>query len=237
MISYYTRNHKDNDSKIIIIKTMNEVIQDKMKREIMVIKNTILFQDISRVSWFIKVNGKDFEEKLLWNYEYMQRGQAEVNFDYKQPIPYGVVQELSTWKIFLYKRGGAGSNAGDTRLHSKISIGVGGHIEKTDKVSENLMIDCLLREIEEEMGIKKEAVQGVELLGGINDDGNEVGKVHFGMCYLVQVDNLEFALEDGELESGSFVSLDQIWDMIASGEYDVETWTQILYEPLKQILK
>lgn len=179
---------------------MNQVVQDKMLREIMVVKNDILFKDISRVSGFIKVDGNDFEKMLLANFEYMQRGVAEVNFDYKQPIPYGVVRDRETGKIFLYKRGGSTSNAGDARLHSKISIGVGGHIEKTDAVTQNLMVDCLLREIEEEMGIKKENIKNIQLLGGINDDGNEVGKVHFGMCYIVDIEGQDFSLDDGELE-------------------------------------
>lgn len=199
-----------------------------MLREIMVVKNDILFKDISRVSGFIKVDGNDFEKMLLANFEYMQRGVAEVNFDYKQPIPYGVVRDRETGKIFLYKRGGSTSNAGDARLHSKISIGVGGHIEKTDAVTQNLMVDCLLREIEEEMGIKKENIKNIQLLGGINDDGNEVGKVHFGMCYIVDIEGQDFSLDDGELEKWSFLSLEEIREMCQSGEYDVETWTSIL---------
>lgn len=207
---------------------MNQVVQDKMLREIMVVKNDILFKDISRVSGFIKVDGNDFEKMLLANFEYMQRGVAEVNFDYKQPIPYGVVRDRETGKIFLYKRGGSTSNAGDARLHSKISIGVGGHIEKTDAVTQNLMVDCLLREIEEEMGIKKENIKNIQLLGGINDDGNEVGKVHFGMCYIVDIEGQDFSLDDGELEKWSFLSLEEIREMCQSGEYDVETWTSIL---------
>ena len=215
---------------------MNQVVQDKMMRQIMVIKNNIVFANIDRTTGFLDVGSLNFEDLLLQNYEYMQRGIAETNFEYKQPIPYGVVRDTSTNKIFLYKRGGSGSNAGDARLHSKISIWVGGHIEKDDRVSDNIMVDCLRREIQEEMGISEDLIQSVSLIWGINDDSNEVGKVHFWLAYLVDVSTQDFALEDGELEKGSFMSIEEIGTMIASWEYDVETWTKILFEPLKAYL-
>lgn len=207
---------------------MNDIVQDKMQRQIMVIQNKILFSDIERKSWFIPVDGESFEKKLLENYEYMQRGIAETNFDYKQPIPYGVVRNIQNGKVFVYKRWWAGSNAWDSRLHSKFSIGVGGHIEQSDDVKQNLMVDCLLREIYEEISIKPEDVISVKLIWGINDDSNEVGKVHFWMCYIVDVGRDNFTLTDGELHSWEFMSFSQIKQMQLSGDYDVETWTSII---------
>ncbi len=203
----------------------------------MVIKNAVIFANIERVSGFIDVSNINFEDILLQNYEYMQRGVAETNFDYKQPIPYGIVRDRDTGKIFVYKRWGSGSNAWDARLHSKISIGVGWHIEKDDRVSENIMVDCLLREVQEEMSIPSDIVESVELIGGINDDTNEVGKVHFWLCYLVTIRGENFSLEDGELEKGEFTTLEDLEQMIVSWEFDVESWTKIAFWPLKQYLK
>lgn len=215
---------------------MNQIVQDKMLRHIMVIKNNILFSQIERVSGFIDVSNLNFEDLLLQNYEYMQRGIAETNFDYKQPIPYGVVRDVKTKNIFLYKRWWAGSNAWDARLHSKISIGVGGHIEKEDSVSANIMVDCLMREVEEEMGLIPQMIQSIKLIGGINDDSDEVGKVHFWLCYLVDVVSENFALEDGELEKWEFLSIEEIQSMAQSGNYDVETWTKIILPELSKFL-
>jgi predicted NUDIX family phosphoesterase len=45
----------------------------------------------------------NFEKNILKNYEYMVRGKAEVNFDYKQPIGYAIVLNEDN-KIFVYKR-------------------------------------------------------------------------------------------------------------------------------------
>jgi predicted NUDIX family phosphoesterase len=65
---------------------MNQIVKDKMKREIMVVANKFLFDDVKRESRFYSNKEVNFEDKILKNYEYMVRGEAEVNFDYKQPI-------------------------------------------------------------------------------------------------------------------------------------------------------
>jgi predicted NUDIX family phosphoesterase len=65
---------------------MNQVVKDKMAREIMVVANKYLFDNVARESRFYSQDEVDFETKILKNYEYMVRKEAEVNFDYKQPI-------------------------------------------------------------------------------------------------------------------------------------------------------
>ncbi len=139
---------------------MNDVVQDKMKREIMAVQNTFLFADIERKTKVYACDEMDFEAIILKNYEFLVRGPLETNFDYKQPIPYGIVVNNEN-KIFVYQRGGAGSNAGDARLHNKIAIGVGGHIEREDETSSNLLRDALVREVEEEIGISKKDITEV----------------------------------------------------------------------------
>jgi len=65
---------------------MNEIVKDKMKREIMVVANKFLFEGTKRESKFYNNSEVNFEKKILKNFEYMVREKAEVNFDYKQPI-------------------------------------------------------------------------------------------------------------------------------------------------------
>jgi len=82
---------------------MNQIVKDKMQREIMVVANKFLFNDVERESKFYNSIDVNFEEKILENYEYMVRGEAEVNFDYKQPISYATVINENK-EIFVYKR-------------------------------------------------------------------------------------------------------------------------------------
>jgi predicted NUDIX family phosphoesterase len=214
---------------------MNQIVKDKMMREIMVVKNTYLFQDVARETRFYSNDEAAFEDIILWNYEYMVRHEAEQNFDYKQPIPYAVVVDEDN-RVFVYKRGGTGSNAGDSRLHSKIAFGVGGHLEREDEDLTNPLQDGLAREIEEEIAIKPESIKSIEAIWYINEEETEVSQVHLGVAYIVKVHNTNVELLDGELENGEFISLDELQAMIESGDYDVENWSKILFEPMKKFL-
>jgi len=215
---------------------MNQIVKDKMEREIMVVKNDKLFANTERKTGFYSETEADFEKQILENYEYMVRKNAEVNFDYKQPIPYAVVMDENGY-VFVYKRWGANSNAGESRLHSKISIWVGGHIEKEEENSENPVYDTLIREVEEELNVKKDNIKEIEVLGYINNDEDDVNKVHIWVAYLIHLNNSNFDLLDGEIENGEFISLKELDEMISSWNYDVEPWSQILTEPLKSKLK
>ncbi|NVP17649.1 NUDIX domain-containing protein [Candidatus Gracilibacteria bacterium] len=214
---------------------MNQIVKDKMAREIMVVRNDKIFSDIVRKSKFYNNDESNFEKKILDNYEYMVRGNAEINFEYKQPIPYGIVLNENN-QVFVYKRGGSGSNAGEHRLHSKIAIGVGGHIEKEDENLSNPISESLIREVEEELNIKENDILSVEAIGYINNETDEVSKVHIGVAYIIKIHNSNFELLDGELDNGEFLSIEKLQEMIDSGKYDVEAWTKIVFEPVKKYL-
>jgi hypothetical protein len=43
-------------------------------------------------------------------------------------------------------------------------------------------------------------------------------------------------MEDGELASGEFVSYSNLLKMMNSGDYDVETWTDLLAPEIKKYI-
>ena len=215
---------------------MNQIVKDKMKREIMVVANKYLFEKFPRESRFYSQEEADFESIILDKYEYMVRGEAEVNFDYKQPISYAVVINEND-EIFVYKRWGADSNAGDSRLHNKIAFWVGWHIEREDENLDNPLEDSMVREIEEELNIKPKDIKSFRAIWYINNETDEVSKVHIWVAYLVKVANSNFELLDWELDNWEFVNIDVLEKMVYSDDYDTEKWSRILFEPIKKILK
>ena len=214
---------------------MNQVVKDKMAREIMVVANKFLFDSVERESRFYSNDEVNFEDKILKNFEYMVRGEAEVNFDYKQPIGYGVVINKNK-EIFVYKRGWADSNAWDSRLHNKIAFWVWGHIEREDEDLENPLSESLIREVEEELNISPDHIKDSRAIGYINNETDEVSQVHIWVAYLVEVTNDNFELLDWELDNGEFVSIHALEKMVYSNDYDTEAWSRILFEPIKKIL-
>lgn len=206
---------------------MNQIIADKMKREVMVVRNSALFWDITRENKIYTTQESNFESKILENFEFMVRGDAEKNTNFKQPITYAIVLNEEN-DIFVYIRGDKNSAAGDARLHDKLSIWVGWHLEREDEDVTNPLRDCLARELEEEINLKTENITEIFPIGYINDDRNEVGEVHIWVSYIVKTKNFTPKMEDGELAQWAFYSYQELNNMIQSEEYNVETWTQLL---------
>ena len=207
---------------------------DKMDVEIMVVKNDYLFKNYERETKFY--NGKDFliEKIILENFEYMRRWNAEVNFDYKQPITYAVILNKNN-EIFVYKRWWKSSNNWETRLADKIAIGIGGHLDKEEYL-ENPLKEWLLREVEEEIWLTSKDIDLVEAIWFINNEENELNQVHIWAAYMIKINNDEIKLLDWELEKWEFLSVENYEKMINSNKYDIEPWSKILLEPLKQYL-
>jgi predicted NUDIX family phosphoesterase len=63
-----------------------------------------------------------------------------------------------------------------------------------------------------------------EAIGVLNDDANDVGKVHLGLVIVVRGDSDAIAVKS-ELKSGALLSLDEIAPF-----YDqLESWSQTVY--------
>lgn len=129
---------------------------------------------------------------------FMDRAAAEDDPSHKQLIPYCIFRCGD--RILHYTRGKSG---GESRLHAKISVGVGGHVNPVDtgggKTGPDAYHAAVTREIEEELELPEEHRHRVIAL--LNDDSNPVGQVHLGIVHLVdlqtdQVSSREDALAD-----------------------------------------
>ena len=72
------------------------------------------------------------------------------------------------------------------RLHAKRSIGIGGHISADDAAQASAYDEGMRRELEEEVVI--DTPYRGRMVGLINDDETEVGRVHLGVVHLFDVE-------------------------------------------------
>lgn len=161
------------------------------------------------------------------NYSTMRRGDAEENADYKQPIPYCVIRRGSD--IYMYKRLGGG---GETRLFDKLSIGAGGHMNDNPELPsfKAVLQDNLSRELEEELEIIASA-RTFTTIGFINDDENEVGKVHIGLLVILDIDaEGEVNVRETDQLEGQWVSVEQLRE--EPNYSKLESWSQIVTKVL-----
>ena len=155
------------------------------------------------------------------------RPAVEEDPTFKQLIPYLIIHHEHGGEIqlFCYVRG---SGQGESRLHSKWSIGVGGHISQEDAEmpSGDAYREGLKRELREELVVDTDFDE--ECVGLINDDESEVGRVHLGVVHRLTVKTQAVRAREDELEESGFRSLHELHENIDR----METWSRICLETL-----
>ena len=155
------------------------------------------------------------------NHFFMDRAAAENDPSHKQLIPYCIFRYGDS--ILHYTRGKAG---GESRLHAKISVGVGGHINPIDtdngRTGPEAYHAAVAREIDEELDISAHTTQHIIAL--LNDESNTVGQVHLGIVHLIDLESAEVISREDALTDLCFTPLAEL-----NGElFDrLETWSQI----------
>ena len=207
----------------------------KQDQEIIVVETRLLFKS-NYFQGFKKHTEFDFHELILNNMKIMKRGDAEKDNSHKQPIAYAIIVNKKTNQIFAYQRSVKDEDYKEKRLQGKWSWGVGGHIEKKDINDRDTIKKSLLREaLKEEVDIIEGRVKNFTILGYINDDNNEVGRVHFGVLYLVETDG-DVRPKDKEIAQGKFYEIGELENICSSHDFKVETWSQIALKPIKEYL-
>ncbi len=154
---------------------------------------------------------------------YRPRPEMENDPSYKQLIPYCIFQFED--KIFHYRRG---TDQGEARLHSKRSIGIGGHISSEDEGGSSAYDEGMRREIAEEVFLDRETGVRQECIGLINDDETEVGRVHLGVVHRFHLDSPKVRPREASImETGFAAPAD-----LADSRDEFETWSQICLDYL-----
>jgi len=160
--------------------------------------------------------------------DYQERESVEQDPLWKQPIPYVVVINPRTQQVYAYQRNVKDAHYTEKRLQGKWSLGVGGHVEHVDNHSTNPLYECALREVTEEIKGIEETISP-RLFGYINDDADPVGQVHFGLVYVLETDSLDVRPRDQEMMSGRLHSIEELDEIVASAEHEVEGWSSIIW--------
>ena len=158
---------------------------------------------------------------------FQPRGQMETDPSYKQLIPYVLLEwtnDSGLTHLFAYTRGGG---SGETRLHAKRSVGIGGHISREDAAGgSDPYTTGMHRELAEEVNLGTDYRESC--VGLIYDPSNDVGKVHLGVVHRFQLESPTVTSNEADLADGGFVQLDRLRE-----ERDrLETWSQLAIDAL-----
>lgn len=145
---------------------------------------------------------------------FIDRPLAERSPEWRQIIPYVVIRHGDD--VFTLQRTAKQTEA---RLHHKVSIGIGGHINPGHD-----LIDGLQKELDEEVRI--EGDYELRFVGIINEESTEVGRVHLGACFVLDSPTRDVVVVETEKMRGAWMSRAQL----AAAREAMETWSQIVYD-------
>lgn len=192
------------------------------KEEVLVVPSSKIFHH-GEWQGFLLGRGDDFLQLVNKEHQWLQRNQAEKQPDFQQIIPWAVFRVGD--RYLELKRVQEGSHS---RLYNKYTLGIGGHVIRSEVDHSLDLTDWIRRKFLEE--VHYEGNLQISPLGVVNDNVDELGKDHFGLVYLLEGDtDLMGIIKHAE---GRLVKLPDI-----TGE-DIDfldRWSQMVYRQLRDL--
>jgi predicted NUDIX family phosphoesterase len=162
------------------------------------------------------------------NTSFRPRHEVEEDPGFKQLIPYVILRHQHPAQgttVFEYTRG---KGQGEGRLHSKRSVGIGGHISAQDAelAGSGVYHEGMRRELAEEIHLGSEYTE--RCVGLINDDLTEVGRVHLGVVHIFDLVRPDVAARECDILCCGFRPVAEV----ISDLQGMETWSQICLQAL-----
>lgn len=200
---------------------MNQTYKD----EYVLVFPTSLLLDIG-VFQGLNFNLDKYLDAIEKEHRFLRRVDVEEDPNYKQLIPYVILHHEGL--IFSYRRGALLS---EKRLLHNYSIGIGGHISVNDP---NLFAtsyeEGMRREVQEEVYIDSKYFSNAVAL--LNDDSNEVGKVHFGVIHVFNLEEQGVRKKEKSINEPTFISISELKNEIEK----YENWSQICIQNIEKLI-
>jgi predicted NUDIX family phosphoesterase len=162
----------------------------------------------------IRRNTRPILDLIAARHLFIDRPVAEVSPEFRQIIPYVVIRNADHY--FVLKRT---AKQTEKRLHHKLSLGIGGHVNPPESLLEGLQ-----KELDEEVHIG--AGYAMEFIGMINDDSTDVGRVHLGAAYVLDASGRDVAVKETHKMIGEWMIEGALRDVRSA----MESWSQIVYD-------
>ncbi len=168
------------------------------------------------------IRDTEFLSDLISNSVFVERDHVEDDPSFKQLVVYSILRYGDG--LIRYRRA---TRSQEERLHRLYSIGWGGHVNTTDNVlplwDDAMISQAVYRELKEEIDAKFEGQP--TLIGLLNDDSNEVGRVHFGIVYEFWLSSPTFSRRNKQgQEHIAFAPLTEI----ITHQADYEEWSRMI---------
>ena len=184
-----------------------------MKNEQVMVVRTVDLQPLL-AGRLIRNHARAILDLIASKHFFIDRPTAEISPQFRQIIPYVIIRNADDY--FVLKRTIRQTEA---RLHHKLSLGIGGHVNPGHSLLEGLQ-----KELDEEVHIGSD--YAMEFIGMINDDSTDVGRVHLGAAYVLDAGSRDVIVKETEKMTSEWMpraALRRVRDAL-------ESWSQIVYD-------
>lgn len=189
-----------------------------MSEEVMVVRRADLEPHIGGRKYdLIREDTATILKLIETQHFFINRPIAEISPEFKQIIPYVAIRNGDDY--FLLKRT---TRQTESRLHHKLSLGIGGHINPDTPT----VLGGLRKELDEEVAI--EEPYQLRFVGILNDDTTDVGRVHLGAVFILDSPTRHVSVRETEKMSGSWVARAELGPLHEA----MESWSQLVYDAL-----
>lgn len=189
--------------------------------QVLVVPTKIVESFVNNSDGIFKIPLEEVEDAIERNGFFIDRSVAEKDETFRQVIPYVLMRQGEGFLVLRRT-----NKQQEKRLHGKLSLGVGGHINPSDGTSPwRAFLNGMEREIREE--VKVELIR-LSYLGLLNDTSSSVSRVHVGLVYLADVTFL--GLNEPDMFEFWFMKLSEI----EQRKEEFEGWSKLVLDFLKR---
>lgn len=204
-----------------------DVIEEHLREEILYLPKNVLFNGPVGCRFIPLTEASSIVKQFSTHGQFRDRNLVEKDYDAVQALPIVVIRRKNGDVLRLKRKEQDPKNP----LNEKIVIWAGGHTRKEDKSNGETLLQCILRELQEELRLSVEP-QELVLQGAIYSDENPHSGKHIALVYewrastddVVVALNSEFFERRGTSLSGTFVSVEDLL-MDIENEKLIEQWS------------
>jgi predicted NUDIX family phosphoesterase len=189
-------------------------LSDQTPEQVMVVERETIAPFLVEYG-LVKEGADEILDAIGDRHFFLDRPTAEQSPQYKQIIPYVLIRHDQSY--FLLQRT---QKQTESRLHHKLSLGIGGHINPDTPD----LLDGLQKELEEEVEVVGD--YDLTFIAILNDDTTDVGRVHLGAVYVLDAHEGIVHVRETEKMSGRWASRDEL----PQHRDAMESWSQIVYD-------
>ena len=210
-------------------------IEGELREDILSLPKADVARAFSGAPSIGKVEAAALIQRYEESGEYAPREDVEVDLGRVQALPIVVVRNKAGGILRLRRK----ERDENSTLHEKVVIWAGGHARKEDAELGSAILNCAVRELQEELRISIEPAD-LSLLGAIYSNSNGGTSKHVALVFdwqaaqadvEVAISNAEFFERRGNSLSGTFVSPEEILQSVNSDKL-TEEWSEQIVKSL-----